>query len=137
MAVALGNDIVIVDDDALTLEYIKRVLRSSNFDVRYFTDELEALSYLENHKTRVLIIDHRMPRLDGLDLLLRLIDGGGIAADNVYLCSAAEPPKHVREKAREYGAELLSKDVFREKAKFLELISHTSLKNGDEMVTDC
>jgi len=118
-------DIIVVDDDALTLELIKRALRTSNYNVQYFSNELEALSYLENNKTGVLIVDHRMPRLDGLDLLQTLMEGGGIRADHIYLCSVIEPPKHVCDAARKLGAQILSKNVFRDKKAFLQLVSAT------------
>jgi len=119
----LKYDIIVIDDDALTLELVKRALRTSNYNVLYFSNELEALSYLQSNKTRVLIVDHRMPRLDGLDLLKNLMDSGGIGADHIYLCSVIEPPKHVCDEARKLGATILSKNVFRDKKAFLRLIS--------------
>lgn len=117
-----ADDIVVVDDDALTLELIRRSLRGTDLKLRCFTDELSALSYLESHATRVLIVDQRMPRLDGLELLLRLANGAGAGAGRVYLCSAVQLPERIRAGARKLGARMLSKDVFRSKTAFLELL---------------
>ena len=117
-----ADDIVVVDDDALTLELIRRNLRNTDLKLRCFTDELSALSYLQNHATRVLIVDQRMPRLDGLELLLRLAARGGSGAGRVYLCSATQLPERIRAGATKIGARMLSKDVLRSKTEFLELL---------------
>lgn len=118
-----ADDIVIVDDDLLTLELVERKLRDTNFNFRCFSDELSALAYLQNHTTRVLLIDHRMPRLDGVDLLQRLNDGNCVPVTRVYLCSAAVLPADVCAKAQQFGARPLLKDIFRSKKEFLELLA--------------
>lgn len=117
------SDVVVIDDNVLTLELLGRVLRNSGCAVQYFVDELDAISYLVSHTTRVLIVDHRMPRIDGLELLQRLLQKGEIPAESIYLCSASELPSKIADEAQKLGARILSKDVFRNKAEFLQLVA--------------
>ncbi len=71
--------IVIIDDDISDIEYCKELL-GKNFDAfeppKYFTDPLEGLGYLNEHKPDLLIVDVEMPGLSGLDLLQRLKSPG-------------------------------------------------------------
>ena len=118
-------DVILVDDEELTVELVTRKLRNTNLHLKSFTNEMTALTYLQNHATRVLIVDQRMPRLDGMDLLQELANGNGILATNVYLSSAAELPGCVSEQAEQLGVRVLSKDVFRNKDSLMKLLTGT------------
>ena len=101
------DDIVLVDDDALVAEFLRRVLRGSERELRVFSDPRDALDYLSDHLARVLLVDTRMPAMDGPELLARLARRGRAGGLRVILCSASsrtlpdDAPAHV---------ELLSKD---------------------------
>jgi len=67
--------IVLIDDDISDIEYCKKSL-SANFDCfetpKWFTNPVEGLDYLNEHKPDLLIVDVEMPEMTGLDLLKRL-----------------------------------------------------------------
>ena len=117
-----GDDIVIIDDDLLTLEFAKRSLRGTAVKLSCFSDALNALAYLQQHTPRVLLVDHRMPCLDGLELLQQLADSNAELATSTFLCSDAALPGNLCAKAAELGAKPMLKDALRSKTDFLELL---------------
>ncbi len=117
-----ADDIVLVDDDLLTLEFAKRSLRNSDVKLRCFSDPLSALAYLQQHTPRILLVDNRMPCLDGLQLLQILAEGSAAPVTNAFLCSGVALPGDVLARAEEIGARCLLKDALRSEADFLKLL---------------
>lgn len=117
------DDIVIVDDDLLTLEFAKRSLRNSEVRLRCFSDPESALSFLQRHTPRVLLVDNRMPRLDGLQLLQTLAEGSAAPMTNAFLCSGVALPDAVLAQAEALGVRSLLKDALRSKTDFLNLLT--------------
>jgi CheY-like chemotaxis protein len=66
------NRILIVDDDYDIIVYFKTALEESGFNVEVFTDPLEALAKFKSDYYDLLLIDIRMPRLDGFELYKKL-----------------------------------------------------------------
>lgn len=71
--------ILIVDDDAISLEILENALIKAGYDVVAANDGAEALEILRNQPVRLVISDWDMPRLNGLDLCraVRSEDLGG------------------------------------------------------------
>ena len=113
-------DLVLVDDDEVTLELTKHVLREADCNVTCFVDERAALEHLRAHTPDVLIVDHRMPRMDGLEMLRTL---RGSLPRRVYLCSGATPPDDIVAGAVSCGAELLDKDVLGDRDRLVQLLT--------------
>lgn len=65
--------ILVVDDEPDMLDFIERVTRR-RFDVTRCANGEDALALLAEHEFDVLITDHKMPRMTGLELLERLAD---------------------------------------------------------------
>jgi CheY-like chemotaxis protein len=65
--------ILVVDDEPDMLDFIERVTRR-RFDVTRCPNGEDALALLAEHAFDVLITDHKMPRMTGLELLERLGD---------------------------------------------------------------
>ena len=65
---------VIVDDEPLALEILEAYLKNMDDiqSVTLFSKAREALHYLENHKTDVLLLDIEMPEMTGIDFLKKL-----------------------------------------------------------------
>ena len=114
--------IVVIDDDALLLELVERRLRGVACEAIYFNDELDGLAYLRRHKPDILIVDQRMPRLNGIDLLSAL---GHAAAEQVYLASSAPLPSGLEESVRACGVVPMSKDKMVEKGYLVEALGLT------------
>jgi CheY-like chemotaxis protein len=66
--------LVVIDDEAPILRYTHELLKSSGFEVRAFTNPLEAFVYLEANLEQVdlVIADRSMPGMTGMDLVQKL-----------------------------------------------------------------
>lgn len=65
--------ILVVDDEPDMLDFIERVTRR-RYDVTRCANGEDALALLAEREFEVLITDHKMPRMTGLELLERLGD---------------------------------------------------------------
>lgn len=66
------SNIYIVDDDELVLDTLKRVLLFAGYDVEVFDTANSVLETLKDTQEGCLIIDLRMPEMDGLELQQQL-----------------------------------------------------------------
>jgi FixJ family two-component response regulator len=64
--------IVVVDDDESVRRALKRLLKSSNFRVEVFASARDFLDFAHLRETSCLILDVRMPGMDGLELQRQL-----------------------------------------------------------------
>lgn len=64
--------ILVVDDDPVYSEYLRRVLSSGGFDVGRQPDAESALDRVRAEQWDLLIADIKLPRMDGLELLGRV-----------------------------------------------------------------
>jgi two-component system, OmpR family, response regulator ChvI len=64
--------IALVDDDRNILTSIQMALEAEGFAVRAYTDGAEALRGLTTNPVDLAILDIKMPRMDGMELLERL-----------------------------------------------------------------
>jgi two-component system, OmpR family, KDP operon response regulator KdpE len=68
----LGAKILVVDDEIATLHTIKRNLTGLGFVVETASDGQQALTYLEQTTPDLLLLDIRMPRMNGLEVCRRV-----------------------------------------------------------------
>ena len=64
--------ILVVDDDSLTLEALRRLLERAGHQVQVFQSGGEALDWLADHQPDAIVLDIMMPRLTGYDVCRRL-----------------------------------------------------------------
>ena len=64
--------IALVDDDRNILMSVSMALEAEGFRVRTFHDGAEALTSLSHQPADLVVLDIKMPRLDGMELLNRL-----------------------------------------------------------------
>ncbi len=67
----MGEIIALVDDDRNILTSVSIMLESEGFEVRTFTDGDSALRGLMSRPVDLAILDIKMPRMDGMELLNR------------------------------------------------------------------
>jgi DNA-binding NtrC family response regulator len=74
--------ILLVDDDTDVVSTFKMILELNGFEVDAYTNPLSALSNFKPNEFGLLILDIRMPNMNGFELYkkLRIID------DNVEVC---------------------------------------------------
>ncbi len=68
----MRRTIALVDDDQNFLTSVSMALEAEGFDVRTYADGAEALRGLTAHPVDLAILDIKMPRMDGMELLNRL-----------------------------------------------------------------
>jgi two-component system response regulator ChvI len=68
----VGQTIALVDDDRNILTSVSMTLEAEGFAVRTYTDGAEALRALSANPVDLAILDIKMPRMDGMELLERL-----------------------------------------------------------------
>jgi len=64
--------IALVDDDRNILASVSMTLEAEGFNVRTYTDGAEALRALTSQPVDLAVLDIKMPRMDGMELLEKL-----------------------------------------------------------------
>ncbi len=68
----MAQTIALVDDDRNILTSVSMALEAEGFEVRTYADGAEALQGITARPVDLAILDIKMPRMDGMDLLNRL-----------------------------------------------------------------
>ena len=68
----MARTIALVDDDQNILTSVSMSLEAEGFDVNTYTDGAKALEGLADHPVDLAILDIKMPRMDGMELLNRI-----------------------------------------------------------------
>jgi two-component system response regulator ChvI len=68
----MSHTIALVDDDRNILTSVSMALEAEGFKVRTYTDGTDCLRGLATHPVDLAVLDIKMPRMDGLELLQRL-----------------------------------------------------------------
>ncbi|MEC8452538.1 MAG: response regulator, partial [Pseudomonadota bacterium] len=64
--------IILIDDDQNILTSLEMVLKSAGFAIEAFTDGLEAIDYIKDNGAEIILLDIKMPRIDGLEVFTRV-----------------------------------------------------------------
>ncbi|HEY2032817.1 MAG TPA: response regulator transcription factor [Rhizomicrobium sp.] len=80
--------IALVDDDKNILTSVSMLLEQEGYQVKTFSDGAAALTGLSASPPDLAILDIKMPRMDGLELLRRLRQGGDLPV--IFLTSKDE-----------------------------------------------
>ena len=70
--------ICLIDDDKNILASLSLALKSEKFDVETYSDGIAGLDGLKNNNFDIAILDIKMPRLDGLEVLQKLRNSSDI-----------------------------------------------------------
>jgi len=96
------TQVLVVDDSALDRALLKLHLTNDGYHPEFATNGTEALEVLERHPERfdVVLLDRRMPDVDGLTVLARMKEHPRLRMIPVILQTAATEPKDVIEGIR-------------------------------------
>ncbi len=84
----MQSTIALVDDDRNILTSVSIALEAEGFKVRTYTDGSEALRGLAANPVDLAILDIKMPRMDGMELLGRLRQNSNLPV--IFLTSKDE-----------------------------------------------
>ncbi len=90
------DKIVIVDDEIKVLNAVKRLLRKLPYDFEFFSDPEIALEKIKKMSVDVIVVDYRMPGMDGLELLKKLSEA---KIDCIKIVMSGEADIHIMAKA--------------------------------------
>jgi len=109
-----GRVLLVVDDEDDIRVLLQMYLGPAGYDVRTANDGLEALERLADTHVDLMLLDLRMPKLDGWGVLQRMRDDPKFAAVPTVVLSAHASPEAAR-RALEAGAvAFLNKPVSQE-----------------------
>jgi CheY-like chemotaxis protein len=101
--------ILVVDDDPATREVVQELLESFDYAVASAGDGVEALELIRREPPDILLLDLRMPRMNGREVLEALrADPRGSRIPVVILSASGED---AAELAGRYGAQALGKPI--------------------------
>ncbi len=68
----MPQTIILVDDDRNILTSVTMTLEAEGFQVRAYSDAMEALRAFSQQPADLMVLDIKMPRMDGMELLEKL-----------------------------------------------------------------
>ncbi|MEX2519783.1 MAG: response regulator transcription factor [Paracoccaceae bacterium] len=80
--------IALVDDDRNILTSVQMALENEGYEVRTYTDGVSALAAMTQTPPDMAVLDIKMPRMDGMELLRRLRQGSDLPV--IFLTSKDE-----------------------------------------------
>ena len=110
--------ILVADDDDSVVEVIRDIIQDNfeDIDLKTACNGYEALITAGSFKPDLLILDMRMPKIDGLEVCRRLRDNDALSGDMKILAMTAHSDAYNRKKVMNAGAdEYLIKPVDMEK----------------------
>lgn len=86
----IGGEILIVDDNAVNRELLVRRLARGGYVSQAVASGTEALAAMERHRFDLVLLDHMMPGLSGLETLQAIKQNSRIRATPVIMLSATD-----------------------------------------------
>lgn len=74
----MGQKITLVDDDRNILTSVSMALEAEGFDVKTYSDGETALAGLKQNPAELIVLDIKMPRMDGMEVLTKLREDSAI-----------------------------------------------------------
>ena len=118
----MSETIALVDDNQNLLTTLSMALEAEGFKVRKFTKSTHALSSLSHTAADLLVLDIKMPRMDGVELLSRLRNNGSDCVPAIFLSSKDKEFDQVmglRVGAEDYVTKPFSQTILIEKIRAL------------------
>ena len=91
-----GAPVLVVDDDAAIRDAVRDVLESEGIAVETAANGADALEQVSRHRPRLVLLDMRMPVLDGWGFASALRDRG-LALPVVVMTAAADASRWAEE----------------------------------------
>lgn len=101
-------ELAVVDDDPAVRHALSFAFETAGISVATFADGESALAASWRQNWRCLVLDQKLPRMTGLDLLARL-RAAGVAAPTILITT--HPSRETRARAFAAGVEIIEKPL--------------------------
>ena len=110
---AVKNKILIVDDDPHIVNAFARILRQNGYEIETAHDGFSAGMILSQFRPHLMILDLRMPKMDGFEVIQQIKKANGVNNPKILVVSGES--EEGLKRALELGAEkVLSKPTLNE-----------------------
>lgn len=99
----MALSLLLVEDNARTRDHILEILEQTPYQVDVAVDGLDGLNQARRAFYDVVLIDHKMPLMDGLLLVKNLRDEEQYSETPILFMTTSEP-EQIRDKAERFGA---------------------------------
>jgi signal transduction histidine kinase/CheY-like chemotaxis protein len=127
-----NNNVLIIDDDALTLKMLTTMLERDGLEVSQANSGREGLALLEKIQPRVILLDLMMPEMDGFEFLNYLRNDEKWGQIPVIVLTAKDITTEDRQRLNHKVQTVLQKSAYNRDSLLEEihqlLQSHTSVK---------
>jgi len=103
--------ILLVEDERVTRHRIQKMLEDAGYDVTPATNGTEALSYLDQRRFDLMLLDIWMPEMSGLDVLNELGNGAARSKPKVVVMTADDTPQTLVDAVRHQAYQYVAKPV--------------------------
>ena len=93
---------LVVDDEEDLRQSVSMALEEQGYDVVLASDGLEGISAAVEHAPNLVLVDYRMPELDGVEFLNSLRSTEGLSETPVVIITV-DPELELRKNASELG----------------------------------
>ncbi|MBX3428318.1 MAG: response regulator [Hyphomonadaceae bacterium] len=100
--------LAVVDDDPAVRHALSFAFETSGISVVAFADAEMALAAPQRHQWRCLVLDQKLPRMSGLELLAHL-RAAGVTAPSILITT--HPSHETRARADAAGVEIIEKPL--------------------------
>jgi CheY-like chemotaxis protein len=107
----MAYNVMVVDDDAATLEVMNLILRRIGYTPHICRNGLEALDWLGTHGPDLILLDLQMVPIDGWEFLRRLREDRSLHQPPVMLFTARPLFDEEKERAERGAVRVLEKPI--------------------------
>lgn len=115
-------DLILLDDDKLTLEIVSWILKGSAISNHLFTDPGLAMDCLKNNTPRILVVDYYMPGINGVEFLEKCVADQNLTNTDKFLCTSTVPRGDSLSVMQQLGVQLIEKQVICDRSTLFKLV---------------
>lgn len=104
------QQLVVIDDEESIHHLVGRALKGTGWGVTCFLNEAKAIDHIAAGPPAVILVDVRMPRMHGDEVLDELASRGLLEGVRVLVSSSVRPPAPLWRKFEKHDAKFVNKD---------------------------
>lgn len=89
-----SKHILMIDDDITALDIVSYLFEERGYEVERCADGFDALEYLTNIKPDLILVDLRMPNIDGVQTVKKIREMGLSAVPIIAFTAVDDPDLH-------------------------------------------